>query len=210
MTIEFHPVASPPKVDKWVLAFWRHMSPKYQHHGKKISACGGWFPTRYRRNRWQAQFLSHRCYPLGTPELWTPILEPEEVKTDTVEHSWLERLMDVRFGGCVLRCPSCKKVGEFRKLRKRRVYACPECRFQIAPTANTALHDTRTPLAKWFEAEELLSANPKMTGRELSEKLGVTYKTAWHMGRRIRAARAIEAQRAETGTGSVGDESAVA
>src|SRR5437868_13577839 len=61
--------------------------------------------------------------------------------------------MAVRFGGTKLDCPGCGTVNvQFHKLRERRVYACPHCLFQIAPTANTILHDTRTPLVSWFYA----------------------------------------------------------
>lgn len=68
------------------------------------------------------------------------------------EQACLEHIMAVRFGGTTLDCPSCGAEGQFHKLRDRRAYACPSCLFQIAPTANTVLHDTRTPLVSWFYA----------------------------------------------------------
>lgn len=54
--------------------------------------------------------------------------------------------MAVRFGSLTMDCPSCGVEGTFHKLRGRRVYACPACIHQSAPTANTILHETRTPL----------------------------------------------------------------
>ena len=85
-------------------------------------------------------------------------------------------------------CPDCGSVGvTFHKLRERRVYACPECRFQIAPTANTILHDTRTPLVSWFYAMYLFcTTRHGVSGKELQRQLGVTYKTAYRIGMQIR------------------------
>src|SRR4029079_14348281 len=82
---------------------------------------------------------------------------------------------------------SCGVEGDFHKLRDRRVYACPHCLFQIAPTANTILHDTRTPLVSWFYAMYLFcTTRHGVSGKELQRQLGVTYKTAWRMGQQIR------------------------
>lgn len=99
----------------------------------------------------------------------------------------LEHIMQVRFGGTTMDCPSCGAEGEFHKLTKRRVYACPHCLFQIAPTANTILHDTRTPLVSWFYAMYLFcTTRHGVSGKELQRQLGVTYKTAWRIGQQIR------------------------
>lgn len=96
--------------------------------------------------------------------------------------------MAIRHGGTKIDCPSCGTVKvQFHKLRDRRVYACPECRFQIAPTANTILHDTRTPLVSWFYAMWLFcTTRHGVSGKELQRQLGVSYKTAWRMGQQIR------------------------
>ena len=95
--------------------------------------------------------------------------------------------MSVRYGGTTLDCPSCGAEGEFHKLRDRRVYACPHCLFQIAPTANTILHDTRTPLVSWFYAMYLFcTTRHGVSGKELQRQLGVTYKTAYRIGMQIR------------------------
>jgi len=103
------------------------------------------------------------------------------------EQACLEHIMSVRFGGTLMDCPACGAEGQFHKLRDRRVYACPHCLFQIAPTANTILHDTRTPLVSWFYAMYLFcTTRHGVSGKELQRQLGVTYKTAWRMGQQIR------------------------
>lgn len=103
------------------------------------------------------------------------------------EEACLTHIMMVRFGGTTMDCPSCGCEATFHKLHDRRVFACPECRFQIAPTANTILHDTRTPLVSWFYAMYLFcTTRHGVSGKELQRQLGVTYKTAYRMGMQIR------------------------
>jgi transposase len=103
------------------------------------------------------------------------------------EAACLGHIMTVRFGGVAMDCPSCGVEGEFHKLRDRRVFACPHCLHQIAPTANTILHDTRTPLVSWFYAMYLYSTTRHgVSGKELQRQLGVTYKTAYRIGMQIR------------------------
>lgn len=103
------------------------------------------------------------------------------------DQACLEHIMTVRFGGTLMDCPACGVEGQFHKLRERRVYACPNCLHQIAPTANTILHDTRTPLVSWFYAMYLFcTTRHGVSGKELQRQLGVTYKTAWRMGQQIR------------------------
>jgi transposase-like protein/predicted RNA-binding Zn-ribbon protein involved in translation (DUF1610 family) len=103
------------------------------------------------------------------------------------EEACLEHIMAVRFGGTTMFCPSCGVEGQFHKLRDRRVYACGECLFQIAPTAGTVLQDTRTPLVSWFYAMYLFcTTRHGVSGKELQRQLGVTYKCAYRIGMQIR------------------------
>lgn len=95
--------------------------------------------------------------------------------------------MTVRFGGTYMDCPACGAEGQFHKLHNRRVFACPHCLHQIAPTANTILHDTRTPLVSWCYAMYLFcTTRHGVSGKELQRQLGVTYKTAYRIGMQIR------------------------
>lgn len=103
------------------------------------------------------------------------------------EKACLDHIMNVQFGGTRLECPSCKKVGTFHKLAKRRVYSCASCGHHVLPTAGTILHDTRTPLVSWFYAIYLFSTMRQgVSGKELQRQLGVTYKTAYRIGQQIR------------------------
>jgi transposase len=100
----------------------------------------------------------------------------------------LEYIMQVRFGGTRFDCPKCGVVGStFHKLASRRTYVCAHCGYHVNPTANTILHDTRTPLVSWFYAMYLFcTTRHGVSGKELQRQLGVTYKTAYRIGQQIR------------------------
>jgi transposase len=88
----------------------------------------------------------------------------------------LAHIMEVRFGGTRFVCASCGKESTHHKLAARRTYVCANCGHHVNPTANTILHDTRTPLVSWFYAMYLFCTT----------RLGVTYKTAYRIGQQIR------------------------
>lgn len=100
----------------------------------------------------------------------------------------LAHIMQVRFGGTRFDCPKCGTVdATFHKLAKRRTYVCASCGHHVNPTANTILHDTRTPLVSWFYAMYLFcTTRHGVSGKELQRQLGVTYKTAYRIGQQIR------------------------
>lgn len=100
----------------------------------------------------------------------------------------LAHIMQVRFGGTRFDCPKCGTVDStFHKLAKRRTFVCANCGHHINPTANTILHDTRTPLVSWFYAMYLFcTTRHGVSGKELQRQLGVTYKTAYRIGQQIR------------------------
>lgn len=96
--------------------------------------------------------------------------------------------MAVRFGGTTFDCPKCGTVrSTFHRLAKVRAYSCAACGHHVHPTANTILHDTRTPLVSWFYAMYLFATTRHgVSGKELQRQLGVTYKTAYRIGMQIR------------------------
>jgi transposase-like protein len=56
-------------------------------------------------------------------------------------------------------------------------------------TVGTIFHDTHLPLEKWFLATFLLCESKKgMSACQIQRSLGVSYKTAWYLCHRIRAA----------------------
>jgi transposase-like protein len=64
---------------------------------------------------------------------------------------------------------------------------CLKCRKQFTVTVGTALESSHVPLNKWLLAAYMMAAI-RCNSRDLQRELGITYKTAWHMTRRLRKA----------------------
>lgn len=72
---------------------------------------------------------------------------------------------------------------------KRVVLKCGACRKQFSATVGTIFEDSHIPLSKWFMALQLMCSSKKgMSAHQLHRMLGITYKSAWFMGHRIRHA----------------------
>lgn len=84
-------------------------------------------------------------------------------------------------------CPRCH-TKTLARLDARLLY-CKECDYQFSVTAGTIFHDSHLPLQKWFMATLLLcEARKGMSANQIKRTLGVSYKTAWYLCHRIRAA----------------------
>jgi len=88
-------------------------------------------------------------------------------------------------------CPRCKTEKTYR-LPKREQFLCASCEYQFSVTVDTIFHDTHLPLVTWFLATVLLcEAKKGMSACQIQRSLGIkTYKTAWYLCHRIRAAMA--------------------
>jgi transposase-like protein len=85
-------------------------------------------------------------------------------------------------------CPVCGCVDRACWLRTVRRWECIACRRQFTVTAGTPMHRTHLPLLTWAQAIYLIVVSSKgVSAVKLSEMLGVSYETAWHLGHRIRA-----------------------
>jgi transposase-like protein len=85
-------------------------------------------------------------------------------------------------------CPrcSCKSVS---KVSDRGQYDCNSCRYQFSVTCGTVLHDTHLPLWKWFlTAYMMIEAKKGVSANQIKRTIEVSYKTAWYLCHRIRAA----------------------
>ena len=90
-------------------------------------------------------------------------------------------------------CPHCGTVDNSVELKGKStrpgVYKCRDCRKPFSVTVGTLFERSHVPLNKWVLAVHLLSSSKKgMSSHQLMRSLGVTYKTAWFMGHRIREA----------------------
>jgi len=85
-------------------------------------------------------------------------------------------------------CPRCKWKG-VSKLVERGQYDCNVCRYQFSVTSNTIFHDTHLPIWKWFLAIYLMIESRKgISANQVMRTIETTYKTAWFLCHRIRAA----------------------
>ena len=83
----------------------------------------------------------------------------------------------------------------------KELFYCKKCDYQFSVTAGSIFNDSHLPLLKWFVATYLICESRKgHSANQMKRVLGVSYKTAWYLCHRIRAAM-IEVQRAKlTGT----------
>src|SRR5437870_8723485 len=87
-----------------------------------------------------------------------------------------------------VQCPRCKGKS-FSRVHKRGLFDCNSCRHQFSVTAGTIFHDTHLPLQKWFMAIYLTVESKKgISANQMKRMIGVSYKTAWYLCHRIRAA----------------------
>ena len=73
---------------------------------------------------------------------------------------------------------------------KRDQFDCDSCGYQFSVKAGTIFHDSHLPLRKWFVAVYLMTESRKgVSAMQLKRVLGIgSYKTAWYLCHRIRAA----------------------
>src|SRR5271167_1769496 len=89
-----------------------------------------------------------------------------------------------------VRCPRCKE-DRVCWLDSRKQFECASCHHQFSVTTGTIFNDTHLPLEKWFAATYLLcEAKKGMSACQIQRTLGISYKTAWYLCHRIRAAMA--------------------
>src|SRR5438445_8158018 len=105
------------------------------------------------------------------------------------EDACRERLAELRWPDGV-RCPRCDS-DKITHLRKRDQYDCrnAECGYRFSVTSGTIFNDSHLPLWKWFLTTYLICESRKgISANQLKRTLNVTYKTAWYLCHRIRAA----------------------
>ena len=90
-------------------------------------------------------------------------------------------------------CPHCfekKRISKMQgKATRFGLYKCYACRKQFRVTVGTIFEKSHVPLYLWLQAFYLIAGSKKgISANQLHRTLGVTLKTAWFMGHRIREA----------------------
>ena len=101
------------------------------------------------------------------------------------EEQCRDHLYKERFGGGFV-CPKCGHDRGY-EITTRSVMKCAECHYQVSATAGTIFHDTKTLLVKWYLAIYLITIDKRgISAKGIQREIGVTYKTAWYINKRIR------------------------
>jgi hypothetical protein len=114
----------------------------------------------------------------------------------------MAHLEQVRWSGRPV-CPYCgsDRVGvHASKDKKLPRWQCHACHKAFSATVGTIFHHTHLPLRTWFLALAIMpnakNAKKDVSNAQLGRDLGLPYKTAWSLARRIRGAMATDPEQA--------------
>jgi transposase-like protein len=123
--------------------------------------------------------IGRETFPWGDAN-WFRDVEQTEERCRT----YLERL---RWPEGVV-CPRCTSADTAPIASRKKSY-CRACRYHFSATSGTLFHGSHLPLWKWFLTISLMiDADGGLPANQLVPLLGVTYKTAWFVEHRVRAA----------------------
>jgi len=101
----------------------------------------------------------------------------------------LDRLWRDRFApdGHTADCARCEKPRRFHRTKTRASYTCDTCGLHVHPMKGTIFEKSTTSLHLWFYAMYLMaSTRCGISAKQLEREIGVTYKTAHRMMKKIR------------------------
>jgi transposase-like protein len=93
-------------------------------------------------------------------------------------------------------CPHCGVVNDAHKIAanpekkvRHGLYRCNACKEQFTVKVGTIFESSHIPLHKWLQAAYLINSSKKgISAKQIERTLQVTYKSAWFMMHRLRAA----------------------
>lgn len=105
------------------------------------------------------------------------------------EQSCIDWLEAARWNGTPV-CPHCGGTENVTKpASKPNTYWHKDCRNHFTVKTGTVMHSSKTDTRNWMIAIYYYMTGRKgISAMQLSKELGVQYRTAWHMGHRIREA----------------------
>jgi transposase-like protein len=104
------------------------------------------------------------------------------------EQSAIDYLAGILWRDGVL-CGYCKSKNVKERKGKPNFYHCNDCKKDFSIRVGTIFERSHIPLHKWLDAMYLLLTTRKgIAAMQLSKEIGVTYKSAWFLSQRIRAA----------------------
>jgi Transposase zinc-ribbon domain len=89
-------------------------------------------------------------------------------------------------------CPRCGNPKVYKLSSQERQWQCEECSqdgYRFSHLVGTFFKNTNKPLSTWFRIIQLIAKEPEITAVRIRIEFGFgSYKTAWKMRNRIRAA----------------------
>src|SRR5919204_6073028 len=101
----------------------------------------------------------------------------------------LDRLWRERYApdGHTADCPRCEKPRRFHRTKTRASYTCDTCGLHVHPMKGTIFEKSTTSLHLWFYAMYIMaSTRCGISAKQLERELGVGYKTAHRIMKKIR------------------------
>jgi len=122
----------------------------------------------------------------------TNLISQEHLQNEEAAYKWVED----KIWTDGPQCPHCfekKRVSKMQgKATRFGLYKCYACRKQFRVTVGTIFEKSHVPLYLWLQAFYLIAGSKKgISANQLHRTLGVTLKTAWFVGHRIREAMRI-------------------
>jgi transposase-like protein len=117
------------------------------------------------------------------------LLKQAHLQNEAAAYEWVE----VRLwpnGPVCAHCGETQRVGKMQgKATRIGLYKCYACRKQFNVKVGTIFESSHVPMHIWLQAFYLIAGSKKgISSNQLHRTLGVSLKTAWFMGHRIREA----------------------
>ena len=107
-------------------------------------------------------------------------------KEFSTEEACVAHLVKLRWNNNPV-CSHCGTIGQSWKVDRPRYWRCKACNSHFSITEGTPMEDSKLSLTIWFQAIYLIATSSKgVSAVVLSRQLGISYKTAWFLGHRIR------------------------
>jgi transposase len=101
-----------------------------------------------------------------------------------LDRLWRDRFAPDGHRAC---CPRCERQRKFHRTRTRACYTCDTCGLHVHPMKGTIFEKSTTSLHQWFYAMYLMaSTRCGISAKQLERELGVTYKTAHRITKKVR------------------------
>ncbi len=92
-----------------------------------------------------------------------------------------------------VKCLGCKRLTKYYPLKGRTTFSCGFCATQLSPLTDTIFEKSAVSLKLWFYAMFLMvKTKSGISAKQLERELGVSYKTAHRMFKKIRLLMAEE------------------